>query len=323
MELGDVNIHTDDTAVQLSRDLGSQAFTYGRDVFFNREKYQPETHAGRHLLAHELTHVAQQSGGVPWSTGNVAATGIQSTPWVQRQCEGDVGEPAEYAAGAAANLRCNETNTGIPDVAARLTAGRRRAQVMVNDALTVLERLLNGTASQAARDQFQRVFGGPNPPTPGQVRAVRRTFNSICAWLTSAVAQGGGSILCLTHDAGRCSGGRVLATAACVRGQTTRRPVNICPDGISVDATSTGQTVIHEAAHRFGICPDRDVDETYEGSNRFPTQPPVSTSADSYSAFAREASQLMGDERVQQMESSNPQFEGLRTTHGAPIDSFE
>lgn len=57
-----VNIHTDTDAVQLNKELGAQAFTNGKDVYFNTGKYRPETNAGKHLLAHELTHVVQQGG---------------------------------------------------------------------------------------------------------------------------------------------------------------------------------------------------------------------------------------------------------------------
>jgi hypothetical protein len=57
-----VRIHTDEEAVQLSKMLKAQAFTRGNDVFFNQGKFDPGTRAGKHLLAHELTHVKQQKG---------------------------------------------------------------------------------------------------------------------------------------------------------------------------------------------------------------------------------------------------------------------
>lgn len=57
-----VRIHTGDYAVQLSRELNAQAFTVGRDIYFNEGKYNPASATGKHLLAHELTHTVQQSG---------------------------------------------------------------------------------------------------------------------------------------------------------------------------------------------------------------------------------------------------------------------
>jgi hypothetical protein len=59
-----VRVHTDSNAVQTSRALSARAFTTGNDIAFGAGTYQPGTNAGRRLLAHELTHVVQQTGGV-------------------------------------------------------------------------------------------------------------------------------------------------------------------------------------------------------------------------------------------------------------------
>ena len=59
-----VRIHKRNAAESLNRELNARAFTHGRDIFFNTGEFQPETRDGRHLLAHELTHVRQQSGRV-------------------------------------------------------------------------------------------------------------------------------------------------------------------------------------------------------------------------------------------------------------------
>ncbi len=59
-----VNIHTDSNSLQMNRQLNAQAFTVGNDIFFNEHKYSPGTSEGKQLLAHELTHTIQQSGGI-------------------------------------------------------------------------------------------------------------------------------------------------------------------------------------------------------------------------------------------------------------------
>ena len=59
-DFSDVRLHTDPEAVALNRRLGSQAFTYGKDIYFNEGKLNPATTEGKHLLAHELTHTIQQ-----------------------------------------------------------------------------------------------------------------------------------------------------------------------------------------------------------------------------------------------------------------------
>ncbi|WP_010521970.1 eCIS core domain-containing protein [Aquimarina agarivorans] len=59
-----VRVHTDSNAVQMNQDLGAQAFTHGSDIYFNEGKYNTNTTAGNHLLAHELTHTVQQGAAI-------------------------------------------------------------------------------------------------------------------------------------------------------------------------------------------------------------------------------------------------------------------
>ena len=59
-----VRIHADADADALSRQLGALAFTTGQDVFFREDNYRPDSDDGKRLIAHELTHVVQQSQSV-------------------------------------------------------------------------------------------------------------------------------------------------------------------------------------------------------------------------------------------------------------------
>ena len=56
-----VKLHHDNDAVRRTQALGARAFTKGNDIYFNRGEYSPYSRAGQHLLAHELTHVVQQT----------------------------------------------------------------------------------------------------------------------------------------------------------------------------------------------------------------------------------------------------------------------
>ncbi|HZR42836.1 MAG TPA: DUF4157 domain-containing protein, partial [Ktedonobacteraceae bacterium] len=56
-----VRVHTGARADQSAQAVNAQAYTVGRDVVFGAGRYAPETTAGKRLLAHELTHVVQQS----------------------------------------------------------------------------------------------------------------------------------------------------------------------------------------------------------------------------------------------------------------------
>ncbi|MBK8565134.1 MAG: DUF4157 domain-containing protein [Saprospiraceae bacterium] len=84
-DFGGVRLHTDDEAVGLNEALRAQAFTNGRDVYFNKGKYNPETSEGKRLLAHELTHVVQQ--GEAGVSGKTSANNIQR--WINWDKNGD------------------------------------------------------------------------------------------------------------------------------------------------------------------------------------------------------------------------------------------
>jgi hypothetical protein len=57
-----VRVHTGGEAAQLNRQISAQAFTHGQDIYLSEDKYDPGSEAGKRLLAHELTHVVQQTG---------------------------------------------------------------------------------------------------------------------------------------------------------------------------------------------------------------------------------------------------------------------
>ncbi len=63
-DFGNVRVHTDSEATQLSQDLGAKAFTHGSDIYFNEGQYKPTSSEGKHLLAHELTHTVQQGATI-------------------------------------------------------------------------------------------------------------------------------------------------------------------------------------------------------------------------------------------------------------------
>jgi Domain of unknown function (DUF4157) len=77
-----VRIHSDNEAAGAAEDYGAKAFTSGRDIFFAGGKFQPQTREGKLLLAHELTHVLQQTGRVS-EKGKLKATNRRGSRYVQ------------------------------------------------------------------------------------------------------------------------------------------------------------------------------------------------------------------------------------------------
>ena len=66
-DLRHVRVHTDGHAQQSAQDVSALAYTVGSHVVFDAGRYAPHSTEGQRLLAHELTHVVQQtsSGSVP------------------------------------------------------------------------------------------------------------------------------------------------------------------------------------------------------------------------------------------------------------------
>ncbi|MBF6337095.1 DUF4157 domain-containing protein [Nocardia abscessus] len=62
-DFGDVRVHTDGAAHESAKSVDAHAYTVGSNIVFQRDAYDPSSTAGRHTLAHELTHVVQQRSG--------------------------------------------------------------------------------------------------------------------------------------------------------------------------------------------------------------------------------------------------------------------
>ncbi|MGW7021158.1 eCIS core domain-containing protein [Streptomyces decoyicus] len=67
-DFSDVRVHTDAAAHESAESVNAHAYTSGAHIVFQRGRYDGSSAAGRHMLAHELTHVIQQR------TGPVAGT---------------------------------------------------------------------------------------------------------------------------------------------------------------------------------------------------------------------------------------------------------
>lgn len=73
-----VRVHHDYKARQSAASVNARAYTVGKNIIFGDGHYAPSGADGRKLLAHELTHVIQQDGGVP----RLNPTLIAETPGV-------------------------------------------------------------------------------------------------------------------------------------------------------------------------------------------------------------------------------------------------
>jgi hypothetical protein len=62
-DFGGVRLHTDARASESALALGARAYSAGDNIVFAHGQYNPSTHAGRELIAHELAHVVQSRAG--------------------------------------------------------------------------------------------------------------------------------------------------------------------------------------------------------------------------------------------------------------------
>ena len=109
----------DAAAEQSARDVNAHAYTVGHDIVFGAGRFTPGTHEGRRLLAHELTHVVQESGGTPArllmqrtpAGSGQGATPVSSHPSRSRKLRLTiVGHASPRWRGAASNTEADRLN---------------------------------------------------------------------------------------------------------------------------------------------------------------------------------------------------------------------
>jgi hypothetical protein len=104
VDFGNVNIHDNSESANMNDELNAHAFTYGKDIYFNSGKYNPESSGGKFLLAHELTHVVQQEDSNQMINKQEGTTSITATQCDQNyinqlRCVIDSGGCANTRAG--------------------------------------------------------------------------------------------------------------------------------------------------------------------------------------------------------------------------------
>jgi Domain of unknown function (DUF4157) len=85
LDFSNVRIHADAKAGESAKILDALAYTVDKDIVFRQGCYQPQTHQGRRLLAHELSHVLQQRGG--GRERNETQSSLSPAPSGYAQCQ--------------------------------------------------------------------------------------------------------------------------------------------------------------------------------------------------------------------------------------------
>jgi hypothetical protein len=164
-----VRVHTDPRAAASARAVDAQAYTVGNHIAFGHGRFAPSTTEGRKLLAHELTHVAQQSMGLRKSA--------QSSPSdaQERQAEdfaGRIGNGGHVAGGTA--LGSPVRIARAPTAPYKTPYSEELAQELLRELLAARRAAPPATRAPNAAEISA---GHPaNSPIPNPAREGRRTF---------------------------------------------------------------------------------------------------------------------------------------------------
>lgn len=101
-DFSNIRIHTGSESAELNRRINAQAFTHGRDIYFNEGKFNPDSSSGKHLIAHELTHTIQQGAAVQTKSNANKTSATSSSEKIQRSWLGDAWDTVSGAASSAA-----------------------------------------------------------------------------------------------------------------------------------------------------------------------------------------------------------------------------
>jgi Domain of unknown function (DUF4157) len=156
---GDVQIHTDAMAQESAGALNAKAYVVGRHIVFGSGQYQPGTSAGNHLLAHELTHVVQQSHASPSLQGKLEI-------------------------GSADSASEREADS----IADRVVAGQSAGAIGTNSSGTLMRTLRVEEADQPVPTP------NPNGPTPTRAEAIEGYLRQLSPTGNIAVNRSSGAV---------------------------------------------------------------------------------------------------------------------------------
>ena len=168
-DFSDVGIHIDSRAEQIAESINAQAFTLGNNIFFGPGRYSPGSEVGMKLIAHELVHVAQQTGccALPSNDNEIGEFEREA-----KDASARVGvEQAIHVAPDVFGLIQRDLATPEPEVPA--PAQPDLTDTEIRDAIRYNSRRYD----EANTRLIQEILGGPVTGrwTPDNIRAIAAT----------------------------------------------------------------------------------------------------------------------------------------------------
>jgi hypothetical protein len=153
-DFSEVRIHTDTRAEEAAKSISARAFTLGNDIAFGAGQFAPRTPDGRRLIAHELAHVVQQTGGE-----NRAALRLSTAGTLIVQRDAAIGlrkrdESSDFASFAHTFWRAN-MDKSLEELGLFLM-DKVNAQLITNGALAILDPPSFGPTGRGAAGGFRQ-----------------------------------------------------------------------------------------------------------------------------------------------------------------------
>jgi uncharacterized protein DUF4157 len=180
-DFSNVRIFAGAGAERSAADLSAQAYTVGERIVFGAGRFAPETREGRRLLAHELTHVVQQTStrGAGQTNGLRQATGVSSELSIQRQPDEKPAKEEQREKPAVRKTLKNEgvdlndpVAGGTAAIIDRVLARNARLAPFIGDSLkagfTIAEKgkFVQASTDGNFDDAFRKAYGSSSDSVP-------------------------------------------------------------------------------------------------------------------------------------------------------------
>lgn len=185
-DFSQVRVHADSAAEQSARDVNARAYTVGHQLVFGAGQFAPHSREGQRLLAHELTHVVQQSGlrGEGSGPGGLSADpasprdNLPAPSLMQRAV-------LENDPSTAPPMACATPTSNIADYHLQISFAASGAQIGATDKLTLAgfatEWNLSPVQPTVRVDGFASIDGGASinwPLSCARAEAVATELNA-------------------------------------------------------------------------------------------------------------------------------------------------
>ena len=170
-DFGGVRVHRDSAAGQSAASIDALAYTAGSDIVFAKGHYAPHTSAGKHLIAHELTHVVQQGADGPSRLPLADHGVIRRQPAAAHPDPAPAATTSEFAERvfAATTQRLQENHKRLDEWHQHISDKMSAMQLYADAAAAETLRYLN-LAAQSRRQEFFEYWAAARNPA-------RRTLN--------------------------------------------------------------------------------------------------------------------------------------------------